>query len=132
MTPDELELLVSRKLGRLPTPRAPASLLPGVLAEVRKGEQDARGGQPGIGWFWAARAATVAAVAVVAATVAGTAYQQGVFDELWVLAGTIGLLWRVFVEPIIVPLAGLVGLLAGMSALYCGALWSMLWERNIE
>ena len=73
----------------------------------------------------------VAAVAVVAA-MAGTAYQEGVLDELWVLAGTVGLLWRVFVEPIVVPLAGLVGLLAGMSALYCGALWSMLWERNIE
>ena len=73
----------------------------------------------------------VAAVAVVAA-MAGTAYQEGVFDDLWELAGTLGLLWRVFVEPIVVPLAGLVGLLAGMSALYCGALWSMLWERNIE
>lgn len=73
----------------------------------------------------------VVAVAVLAA-VAGIAYQEGVLDELWVLAGTVGLLWRVFVEPIVVPLAGLVGLLAGMSALYCGALWSMLWERNIE
>lgn len=73
----------------------------------------------------------VVAVAVLAA-VAGIAYQEGVLDELWVLAGTVGLLWRVFVEPIVVPLAGLVGLLAGISALYCGALWSMLWERNIE
>ena len=73
----------------------------------------------------------VVAVAVLAA-VAGIAYQEGVLDELWVLAGTVGLLWRVFVEPIVVPLAGLVGLLAGLSALYCGALWSMLWERNIE
>lgn len=58
----------------------------------------------------------VVAVAVLAA-VAGIAYQEGVLDELWVLAGTVGLLWRVFVEPIVVPLAGLVGLLAGMSAL---------------
>ncbi|MCY4596236.1 MAG: hypothetical protein OXC19_15735 [Bryobacterales bacterium] len=131
MTPDELEALVSRKLGRLPTPQAPASLLPSVLAEARRIEARSESRLSRTGWFWAARAAMVAALVVVAA-LAGTAHQEGVFDDLWVLAGAIGLLWRVFVEPIIVPLAALVGLLAGMSALYCGALWSMLWERNIE
>ena len=131
MTPDELEVLVTRKLGRLPTPQAPASLLPRVLVEAGRIEarSETRLSRPG--WFWTARVAMVAAVAVVAA-MAGTAYQEGVFGDLWVLAGTVGLLWRVFVEPIVVPLVGLVGLLAGMSALYCGALWSMLWERNIE
>ena len=59
----------------------------------------------------------LAPIAVVA-VLTGTSYQQGVFDDLLVLAGTVGLFWRVFVEPIIVPLAALVGILGAMSACF--------------
>jgi hypothetical protein len=65
MTPDDLERLVDRALADLPTPRAPRSLRPRVLAAV---EPVPIIGRPWFTWPWAAQVGSiVASLAIVVA-----------------------------------------------------------------
>lgn len=131
MTPEELEVLVSRKLARLPLPRAPESLLPSILAEIhvrRIQPSDARSGPVPI-WFavagWLAIVVGVVLLLRASPTV-GTA------TEFNVLASTASLLWRAFIEPNLQPLAVLVGAMSVLSALYLTALSYMLKGNEVS
>ena len=131
MSPEELEALVSRKLARLPVPRAPESLLPSILAEIR-----GRGTQPSLArirpisiWLgvtgWVAIAAGVVWLVSASPAVATV-------TEFNVLASTAGLLWRAFIEPNLQPLAVLVGAMSVLSALYLTALSYMLKGNEVS
>lgn len=67
MTPDELERLVDRALAELPSPRAPRSLRPRVLAAI---EPVPIVGRPWFTWPWAAQVGSVVAALAVAVVVA--------------------------------------------------------------
>lgn len=131
MTPEELEALVSRKLARLPLPRAPESLLPSVLAVTRgHGFQpsDARSGPVPI-WFGVAGwLAIVVGVAWLLRAVPAV----GPATEFNALASAASLLWRAFIEPNLQPLAVLVGAMSVLSALYLTALSYMLKGNEVS
>ena len=131
MTPEDLEALVSRRLARLPYPRAPGSLLPAILAQIREVEfrpGDART-RPIPIWF-----AVAGWVAIVAGTVwiVSTSSAVDRVTEFNVLASTVRLLWRAFIEPNLHPLAVLVGVLSVSSALYLTALSYMLKGNEVS
>lgn len=131
MTPEDLEALVSRRLVRLPYPRAPRSLLPAILAQIREVEfrpSDART-RPIPIWF-----AVAGWVAIVAGIVwiVSTSSAVGRATEFNVLASTVRLLWRAFIEPNLQPLAVLVGVLSVSSALYLTALSYMLKGNEVS
>lgn len=131
MTPEELEALVSRKLARLPLPRAPESLLPSILAVIR-----VRDIQPGDArsWpvpIWFAVAGWLAiVVGVVLLLRASPAVDTA--TEFNVLASVTSLLWRAFIEPNLQPLAVLVGAMSVLSALYLTALSYMLKGNEVS
>lgn len=131
MTPEDLEALVSRRLVRLPYPRAPRSLLPAILAQMRELEfrpSDARI-RPIPIWF--AVAGWLAIVAGIVWIVSTSSAVDRV-TEFNVLASTVRLLWRAFIEPNLQPLAVLVGVLSVSSALYLTALSYMLKGNEVS
>lgn len=131
MTPEELEALVSRKLARLPLPRAPESLLPSVLAVIRERgtyPSDARSGPVPI-WFGVAG---WLAIVVGVAWLLRAAPAVGPATELNALASAASLLWRAFIEPNLQPLAVLVGAMSVLSALYLTALSYMLKGNEVS
>ena len=50
MKRDDLESLIHRRLAELPPPRAPRTLAPRVMAQVRRERESAWHGQPWIAW----------------------------------------------------------------------------------
>lgn len=131
MTPEELEALVSRKLARLPLPRAPESLLPSILAVIR-----VRGIQPSDArsWpvpIWFAVAGWLAIVVGVVWLIRASP-TVGTATEFNVLASAASLLWRAFIEPNLQPLAVLVGAMSVLSALYLRALSYMLKGNEVS
>lgn len=131
MTPEELEALVSRKLARLPMPRAPESLLPSVLTVIRGHGirlSDARSGPVPI-WFGVAG---WLAIVVGVAWLLRAAPAVGPATELNALASAASLLWRAFIEPNLQPLAVLVGAMSVLSALYLTALSYMLKGNEVS
>ena len=131
MTPEELETLVSRKLDRLPLPRAPESLLPSILAVIR-----VRDIQPGDArsWpvpIWFATAGWLAIVVGVAWLVRASPAVETA-TEFNVLASAARLVWRAFIEPNLQPLAVLVGAMSVLSALYLTALSYMLKGNEVS
>ena len=131
MTPEELEVLVSRKLARLPLPRAPESLLPSILAVTRERgtlPSDARSGPVPI---WFAVAGWLAIVVGVAWLVRASPAVETA-TEFNVLASAARLLWRAFIEPSLQPLAVLVGAMSVLSALYLTALSYMLKGNEVS
>jgi hypothetical protein len=106
MDPAELERLIDRELRRLPAPRAPRTLLPGVMRAVRArtAAAPARGF---LTWPRLWQVASVAALVVLVVgvvrvwpiaqeTIAGVEIAQQ-FDRL-VSAGRV--VWRVLVQPV--------------------------------
>ncbi len=56
MKPSDLESLIQRKLAELPAPKAPGTLLPRIMAEVRLAEQATSNLEPWLAetwWPWA-------------------------------------------------------------------------------
>jgi hypothetical protein len=141
MDPVDLEHLIDRELAQLPTPVAPGTLLPRVLAATVRRPVTRRAS----GWLAWPHAWQVASVAVLAALAAGlwllfpflqhTAAEiaagpaAAVSDRIRALAETaqdaaalVRLFWRVLVE----PLAFYLLILAVCLSLACAVIWAAL------
>ena len=137
MSPIDLEQLVDAELKRLPTPRAPRTLLPRVLAAVEVQEQHAK---PARGWTMWPRGWQFAGGAVAAAVFVGlwrlAAFAQpyiayllsiGGFDRAASVtrsadeaAAVMRVLWEVLLQPV----ATYVSVLAISLVLACALLWT--------
>ena len=85
LTPDDLERLVDRALAELPTPRAPRSLRPRVLAAV---EPVPIVGRPWFTWPWPLQAAAVLGAVALALGLAGPSdrIEAGAPWQIWLVA----------------------------------------------
>jgi hypothetical protein len=127
MDPVDLEQLVDRELKALPTPRAPGTLMPRVLAATVQRP----GGMPAAtGWFtwplwW--RIASVAALAAVAIGLAWASLSppQPVATAART-AGDTATVVRVFWEVLVQPIATWVFVVGIALALTCAAAWAAL------
>ena len=130
MHPDELERLISRRLGRLPAPLAPPGLLPRVMAAVLLEIDKPWYARPWAGWPRGLRVASAAA-AVCAAWLLSSAWNRIELAEP-ALVGTAGLVWEMFLAPNAVYLAVLTGAMGAASVLFCAALSRILREGSPE
>lgn len=135
----DLQQLLERELKGLPTPKAPASLLPRVLiATVQKGPAESYGGW--LGWprgWQVASAAALFALAAVAWMLLPLALPVDLFwrtapaaparvTTLMRTAGETATLVRVLWEVLLEPLATYVVVLAVSLALACAVLWTVV------
>ncbi len=130
MNDAELEQLIDRELKRLPTPHAPGTLLPRVLAAASRAE----GPWYRRAWLawprgWQVASAAGLAAVVVAFALIVPAAVNGAGNDLARVTGTaeeasalVRLCWRVLLEPIAVAILAL----ALSLSLACGALWAAL------
>ena len=143
MNPADLESVVHRKLARLPAPRAPETLLPKVMAEVRRSGQT-----PRVQWSWPGKVASLLALMALI-WVGSLTLEWGAGGALSsvsdrVLAGVgematgieamvrgARLLWRAFLEPIAGYLVLWIGSMWVVCALLCEALPRVLRERSV-
>lgn len=119
MNPVDLQEIVDRELKRLPTPRAPRTLLPRVLAATVEWKP-ARS----YAWVWQIAALTALAAAVVVAVMYAPAAPR-------VAAGArrveeAATLVRVFWQVLLAPVAVYLFALAVTLALACAAIWTAL------
>ena len=137
MSPIDLEHLVDAELKRLPTPRAPRTLLPRVLAAATAQEQHAK---PTRGWAMWSRGWQFAGGVVAAALFVGiwrlvTFAQPYIADVLSIggfdraasvtrsadeAAAVVRVLWEVLLQPV----ATYVSVLAISLVLACALLWT--------
>jgi hypothetical protein len=136
MSPIDLEQLVDRELKRLPTPRAPRTMLPRVLAAAAA-QQHAK---PARGWTVWPRGWQFAGGVVAAAVLIGlwklAAFAQPLIAQLVSIGGfdraasftqsadeaatVVRVLWEVLLQPV----ATYVSVLAITFALACALLWT--------
>jgi len=134
MNPIDLEHLVDAELKRLPTPPAPRTLLPRVLAATAAQPQR----QPARGWprLWQFAGGLVAAVVLVGAWKLAVIAQPFIAD-IWPAgfghatsvtrgAGDTATVVRVLWEVVLQPVATYVSVLAISFALACALLWSAM------
>ena len=135
MNPIDLEHLVDAELKRLPTPAAPRTLLPRVLAATAAQPQR----QPSRGWvawprLWQFAGGLVAAVVLVGAWKLAVIAQPFIAD-MWPAgfgqassvtrgAGDTATVVRVLWEVVLQPVATYLSVLAISFALACALLWS--------
>jgi hypothetical protein len=136
MNPIDLEHLVDAELKRLPTPRAPRTLLPRVLAATASQSRP----QPSRGWgawprLWQFAGGLVAAAVLVGAWKLAVIAQPFI-AELWPAAGfgraasvtrgagDAATVARVLLDVVLQPVATYVSVLAISFALACALLWS--------
>lgn len=149
MKPSDLESLIHRKLAELPAPKAPGTLLPRIMAEVRQTRRI-----PWRQWSWIGGVRQRPAVRLAAWT---ALIFMGGFAVDWSLGGWLGnawsgflttaeegaigaaamvrearVLWRVFLEPIATYLILWVSGMWVFLALLWEALRSMLWEGSVR
>src|SRR5262245_21332150 len=137
MSPIDLEHVVDAELKRLPTPRAPQTLMPRVLAAVAAQEQHAK---PARGWAmwprrWQLAGGVVAAGLFVGIWKLVSLAQPYIADALWIggfdrgpsftrsadeAATVVRVLWEVLLQPV----ATYVSVLAISLALACALLWT--------
>jgi hypothetical protein len=137
MSPTDLEQLVDAELKRLPTPHAPRTLLPRVLAAAAAQQQHAK---PARGWALWPRgwqlAGGVAAAAVLVGVWKLAALAQPLMAQLASIGGfdraasftrtadeaatVVRVLWEVLLQPV----ATYVSVLAITFALACALLWT--------
>jgi hypothetical protein len=137
MSPIDLDQLVDAELKRLPTPRAPRTLLPRVLAAAAAQEQHAR---PGRGWAMWPRGWQFAGGVVAMVVFAGmwklvSLAQPYIADVLSIggfdraasvtrsadeAAAVVRVLWDVLLQPV----ATYVSVLAISLVLACALLWT--------
>lgn len=136
MSPIDLEHLLDRELKRLPTPRAPRTLLPRVLAAAAQEPHP----KPARGWAlwprgWQFAGGVVAAVVLLALWKLA-AFAQPLIAQLAALGGfdraasftrsadeaatVVRVLWEVLLQPV----ATYVSILAITFALACALLWT--------
>jgi hypothetical protein len=136
MNPIDLEQLVDGELKRLPTPQAPRTLLPRVLAATAAQPHP----QPARGWAGWPRAWQFAGGVVTAVMLIGIwkllAFSRPLLDQLFPNAGpssastftrnaddmatVVRVLWEVLLQPV----ATYVSVLAVSFALACALLWT--------
>jgi hypothetical protein len=137
MNPIDLENLVDAELKRLPTPAAPRTLLPRVLAATAAQPQR----QPSRGWaawprLWQFAGGLVAAVVLVGAWRLAVIAQPFIRD-MWPAgfgqatsvtrgAGDTATVVRVLWEVVLQPVATYVSVLTITFALACALLWSAM------
>lgn len=149
MQPSDLESFIQRKLAELPAPKAPGTLLPRIMAEVRRTRRSPWGH-----WSWIGGVRQRPAVRLVAWTV--LILMGGLFVD-WTSGGGIGnawvvfvataeeaaidggalvrearVLWRVFLEPVAAYLILWVSGMWVFLALLLEALKSVLWEGSVR
>lgn len=149
MKPSDLESLIQRKLAELPAPKAPGTLLPRIMAEVRR-----TGRSPWRQWSWIGGVWQRPAVRLAAWT--ALILMGGMFVD-WTSGGRIEnawgvlvskaedaaiggaamareaqILWRVFLEPVAAYLILWVSGMWVFLALLWEALRSVLWEGSVQ
>lgn len=149
MKPSDLETLIQRKLAELPAPKAPGTLLPRILAEVRRTRQGPRRQRSPMGGVRPWPAVRLAAWTVLILT-------GGLFVD-WTSGGWLGnawggflttaeesaigagamvrearILWRIFLEPIAAYLVLWISAMWVFFALLWEALRSVLWEGSVQ
>lgn len=146
MHDEDLDSLVDRRLRRLPPPRAPETLLPRVMAAVRRPAPARWYGRPWVEWPLVCQAASVALLAALAPLApfalewigAGMVTRAAgdaatgvavVTDDVSTLARV---LWRVFLEPAVGYLGTLVAIMCVAGAAFCAALTRVLWEGSVS
>ena len=137
MSPIDLEHLVDSELKRLPTPRAPRTLLPRVLAAATAQEQHAKPARGWAGWplGWQFAGGCVAALLFVGMWRLVSFAQPYVADVLSIggfdraasvtrsadeAAAVVRVVWEVLLQPV----ATYVSVLAISLALACALLWT--------
>ena len=139
MNPHDLEQLVDAELKRLPTPRAPSTLLPRVLAATTAQPPHAK---PRRGWTIWPRGWQLVGGSLAAAVLVGiwrlAAIVQPYLGDLLTLGGfdraasftrradEAATLVRVLWEVLLQPVATYVSILAITFALACALLWSVV------
>ena len=149
MKPSDLESFIQRKLAELPAPKAPGTLLPRIMAEVRRARRS-----PWRQWSWIAGVWQRQAVRLAALT---TLILMGGLLVVWTWDGRVGstwdgllataeeaaigagamvhesrVLWRVLLEPIATHLVLWVSGMWVFLALLWEALRNMLWEGSVQ
>lgn len=152
MKRDDLETLIHHKLAELPPPRAPRTLAPRVMAQVRRRQQSPWYGQPWIAWPRAWQVVSVTLLLGLCSmawhVLEGTVVERtvGIFDFLGAgrvetgvfavtdavvaLADSARILRRVILEPIAAPLMAVIVVVCMASALLGAALARLLQERE--
>lgn len=144
----DLTSIIHRRLAQLPPPRAPRTLLPRVLAEVRRSRRISWYGRPWVEW---SRSGQVVSLLVLAALIwIGSPAQWSAGGEVSSILGRIAagvgevatgaavlvrdvqIVWRVFLEPIAGYLLVWIGSMCVVCALLCEALRSVLWEGSVK
>ena len=149
MKPSELETLIHRKLAELPAPKAPGTLLPRIMAEVRRTRWSPWRQWSRIGGVRQRPAVRLAGwMALILMGVLAVDWSSGgVVGSTWdVFLATVDeaaggarailhggrVLWRVLLEPIAVYLILWVGCMWVFLALLWEALRSVLWEGSVR
>lgn len=146
MHSDKLESRLDRQLRGLPSPRAPETLLPRVMAAARRPARPRWYRRPWVEWPLACQAASVALLAGLApfvplafewvgagmlARTAGDA-AAGVALVTDDVATLTRVLWRVFLEPTVGYLGTFVAVMCVAGAAFCAALTRVLWEGSVS
>ena len=147
MKHDDLESLTHRRLAELQPPRAPRTLAPRVMAQIRRRQQSPWYGQPWIAWPWVCQMVSVTLLLGLAglawyllnwragvSDVLGTGRVEtsivAVTDAVVTLAESGRVLQRVILQPIAGHLMFVMAFLGMASALLCAALARLLQERE--
>jgi hypothetical protein len=121
----DLERLLDRELKGLPTPRAPQTLMPRVMAAVSAGQ---RGAVPATGWStWspAWQASSVGVLLLLVATIAWLySMPPAPVVETTRTAGEVAAVMRVFWDVLLQPVATYIFVLGVSLALACAAAWA--------
>ena len=147
MNRDDLESLTRRRLAELQPPRAPRTLAPRVMAQIRRRQQSPWYGQPWIAWPWVGQMVSIALLLGLfglawhlldlragVSNVLGTGRLEtsivAVTDAVVTLAESARVLQRVILGPIAGHLMFVMAFLGMASALLCAALARLLQERE--
>ena len=143
MRPDDLGERVHRELTQLPAPRAPRTLLPRVLAAIQR-EPRPWYGLPWVRWPGVWQGLSVAALGglVLGFSLVSPGIDADVVGEVTLRTNAwtgealahvraARVLWRVLLEPYMVPLFALVTVMCAASAVFGGALTNVLREGSV-
>ena len=148
MQPVDLETIVARELRQLPSPRAPHTLLPRVLAAVQEWSRRPWYARAWFTWPAAAQIASVAALflIIVGGAVLVATAQMAAGDALARVLNVVTpiaqrteatmnaarVVWRALVEPLVVYVFGLVVLMCLACAAFGTALNHVVFRRAVH
>ena len=129
MKPSDTDTALSRMLAGLPAPKAPRTLLPRVMAAVRREQRKTWYLHPWSSWPRRHQIASLA-VSVALAWILSSAWSRGVPGDSAEAIGAARVLWQVLVGPAAVYLAALAGAMGAASLVFCAALSRILQEGS--